>query len=190
MISLKKIHIKCAVRKYWTEKLRLEACEKSTLKYCNISCLEIGRTHHVWDSIESTRLEVRRDVIKSRIITGTYIVQSLRSKFNQYQIDSTCPLCHIEDEDISHMLLRCSVLHSARKEPFQKLKDCIISKTDTNFWRSIFSDKENLVKLIIDCSQLTELQIVKDLDISYIERLSRNLCFSLHTKRLIELNEG
>ena len=96
----------------------------------------------------------------------------------------------MEDEDITHMLLRCSALHSARKDPFQKLKDYIISKTDIGFWRSYFSNKENLVKLIIDCSQLTELQTVKDLDILYIERLSRNLCFSLHTKRLNELNEG
>ena len=66
-----KINTKRAVRKYWTEKLRLEAYEKSTLKYCNISCLQIGRTHHVW-AIESTRLEVRRGVVKSRIVTGTY----------------------------------------------------------------------------------------------------------------------
>ena len=131
----------------------------------NISCLQIGRTHHVWDSIESTRLEVRRGVVKSRIVTGTDIVQSLRSKFNQYQIDPTCPLCYVEDEDITHMILQCSALHPARKDPFQKLNDYIISKTDINFWRSYFSNKENLVKLIIDCSQLTELQTVEDLDI-------------------------
>ena len=36
------INTKRAARKYWTEKLRLEAYEKSTLKYCNISCLQIG----------------------------------------------------------------------------------------------------------------------------------------------------
>ena len=116
-----KINTKRAVRKYWTERLRLEY-EKSTLKYCNIPCLQIGRTHHVWDSIESTRLEVRRAVVKSRIVTGTYIVQSLRSKFNQYQIDPTCPLCYVEDEDITHMLLRCSALHSARNDPFSKVE--------------------------------------------------------------------
>ena len=119
---------KTAVKKYWSETLRLEATEKSTLQYCNISCLGIGQTHPVWDSLESTRLEVRRGVVKSRIITGTYIVQSTRAKFNQYQIDSTCPLCHLEEEDIIHMLLRCSVLHSVRKGPFRTLKDYVISR--------------------------------------------------------------
>ncbi|MCG8033679.1 MAG: endonuclease/exonuclease/phosphatase family protein [Candidatus Thiodiazotropha taylori] len=185
-----KIKTKCAIRQYWSEKLRLDAYEKSTLKYCNIPCLQIGQTHHVWDSIESTRLEVRRGVIKCRIVTGTYIVQTLRSKFNQYQIDSTCPLCRAEDEDIEHMLLRCSALHSTRKEPFKKLKDYIVGITDINFWRSFFSNKENLIKLIIDCSQLTELQTVTNMDILTVERLSRNLCFALHTKRLNKLNEG
>ena len=107
-----KINTKRAVRKYWTEGLRLEAYEKSTLKYCNISCLQIGRTHHVWD-YRITRLEVRRAVVKSRIVTGTYIVQSLRSKFNQYQTDPTCPLCYVEDEDITHIHLRCSAYTSA-----------------------------------------------------------------------------
>ena len=49
-----KIRTKTAIRKYWSEKLCLEAHEKSTLKYCNISYLQIGQTHQVWDSLEST----------------------------------------------------------------------------------------------------------------------------------------
>ena len=109
---------KVAVKKCWSEKLLLEATEKSTRKYCTISCLQIGKTHQVLGSLESTRLEVQRGVIKYRIVTGTYIVQTLRSKFNQYQIDATCPLFQVEDEDITHMLLLCYALHSVRNEPF------------------------------------------------------------------------
>ena len=142
-----KINTKNTIRKYWTERLREEAAEKSTLHYCNISCLQIGNTHPVWDSLESTRLEVRRGVVKCRILTGTYIVQTIRSKFNQYQVDSKCPLCHMEDEVITHMLLRCSVLHSVRKEPFILLKDYVISRTNTVFWRKAFPTKVSLVYL-------------------------------------------
>ena len=82
-----KIKTKTAIKKYWSKTLRLEAAEKLTLQYCNISCLGIGQTHPVWDSLEFTWLEVRRGVVKSRIVTGTYIVQSTRAKFNQYQIE-------------------------------------------------------------------------------------------------------
>ena len=128
--------------------------------------------------------------MKSRIVTGIYIVQSIRTKFNQYQIDSTCPLCRLEDEDIIHMLLRCSLLHSVRKRPFRILKDYLISKTSAGFWKSIFSTKINIVRLIIDCSQLKELQSVKGIGLLYIERLTRNLGFAIHIERIKKLNEG
>ena len=185
-----KIKTKNAVRKYWTERLRQEAGEKSTLQYCNTTGLRIGQTHPVWDTVQSTRLDVRRGIVKCRILTGTYIVQTIRSKFNQYQVNSTCPLCFIEDEDIVHMLLRCSVLHSVRKEPYRVLRDYIISKTDPDFWRTVFPTKTSLTKLIIDCGQITELQTVRGIDLSTVERLTRNLCFAVHTERLKKLNEG
>ena len=105
-------------------------------------------------------------------------------------MNSTCPLCFIEDEDIVHMLLRCSVLHSVRKEPYRVLKDYIISKTDPDFWRTVFPTKTSLTKLIIDCGQLTELQTVRGIDLSTVERITRNLCFAVHSERLKKLNEG
>ena len=40
-----KIKTKTAVKKYWSETLRLEATEKSTLQHCNISCL--GLVKHI-----------------------------------------------------------------------------------------------------------------------------------------------
>ena len=88
------------------------------------------------------------------------------------------------------MLLRCSALHYVRKEPFSILKEYIINRTGAVFWRSVFTNKANIVKLIIDCGQLKELQSVKDLNLFYVEGLSRNLCFILHTERLKKLNEG
>ena len=45
--------------------------------------------------------------MKSRIVTGAYIEQSIRAKFNQYQ--SAVTVCHLENEDMIHMLLLCSV---------------------------------------------------------------------------------
>ena len=111
----------------------------------------------------------------------------------KYQVDSKCPLCHMEDEDITHMLLRCSVLHSVRKEPFILLKDYVISRTNTVFWRKVFPTKVHvvsLVKLIIDCGQVAELHSVQNIDLTHIERLSRNLCFAIHAERLKKLNEG
>ena len=177
-----KIKTKTAVKKYWSATLRLEAAETSTLQYCNISCLGIGQTHPVWDPLESTRLEVRRGVVKSRIVNGTYIEQSTHAKFIQYQVDSTCPLCHLEDEYIIHMVLRCSVLHSVRKGPFKTLKDYVISRTSEALWKSVFFTKINITRLIIDCSQIEELHSVKDIIFSTL-RSPQETYALLYTKR-------
>ena len=53
-----KIKTMNAVRKYWTERLRQEAGEKSTLQYCNTTGLRFGQTHPVWDTVQSTRLDL------------------------------------------------------------------------------------------------------------------------------------
>ena len=90
-------------------------------------------------------------------------------------IFSKLKLCHMEDEDITHMLLRCSVLHSVRREPVILLKDYVISRTSTVFLRKAFPIIVSLVKLIIDCGQVAELHSVQNTDLNHIERLSRNL---------------
>ena len=117
-------------------------------------------------------------------------MQTIRSKFNQYQVNSTCPLCFIEDEDIIYMRLRYSVLHSVRKEPFRVLKDYIISKTYPDFWKTVFPTKSSITKLIKDCSQIAELQTVRGIDISTVERPTRNLYFVVLSETLEKLNEG
>ena len=70
------------------------------------------------------------------------------------------------------------------------LKDYVISRTSETFWKSVFSTKINITRLMIDCSQIKELHSVKDIDLLYIKRLTRNLCFAIHTERLKKLNEG
>ena len=81
------------------------------------------------------------------------------------------------------MLLRCSVLHSVRKGLFRTLKDYVISRTSEIFWKSVFSIKINITRLIIDCSQIEELHSFKDIDLLYIERLTRNLLMLCYTHR-------
>ena len=62
-------------------------------------------------------------------------------------------------------------VHSVMKESYRVLKDYIISKTDPDLWRTVFPTKTSLTKLIIDCGQITELQTVRGIDLSTVERL-------------------
>ena len=64
----------------------------------------------MWNSLDS-EAEVRKGVIKARILTGVYILQSNRHLFSGKTIDSTCQLC---DEDLYHMVTWCPAFHDIR----------------------------------------------------------------------------
>ena len=84
-------------------------CCKRCWMGSNISCLQIGQTYQVWDSLESTRLEVRCGVIKCRILTGTYIVQSLHCKFNQLTLRVHCAKSRMKILHICFYVVPCFI---------------------------------------------------------------------------------
>lgn len=187
-----KIETKKTIRQYWTERLKDEASDKSTLKYCAINDLRIGQTHRVWKTLNSYRQEVIKGTVKSRILTGTYILQSTRAKFNQFEVDATCPLCRLESETITHMLLRCPALYDVRKEPLHQLQQLVIRYTSADFWNTKCRDKEFLTHLIIDCNYALKKSVYETNEdfLDAVETLSRTLCFALHIERLKRTSGG
>ena len=71
-----KLLVKQTVNKFWMDRLKAEAAEKSTLCYLNTELLKIGQTHSLWSSLDSTVSDVRKCITKCRIITGTYMLQT------------------------------------------------------------------------------------------------------------------
>ena len=69
-----------AVRKYWL-KILLEDIEnkstlvknKSTLVNLQKDHLKFGSTHQVWNSLQSTVSDVKKGIIKARLLTGAYM---------------------------------------------------------------------------------------------------------------------
>jgi hypothetical protein len=43
-------------------------------------------THNIWDTVENSVIEVRKATMKARMLTGTYILQVHKNKFNQAEI--------------------------------------------------------------------------------------------------------
>ena len=107
--------IRTAIYNYWSCELRIEACEKSTLCYMDIDSTKISLTHNAWSSLESTVADVRKGIVKSRMITGTCMLQASKHKFSKATVDATCKCCGLADDDIKHMLLDCPALLSQRK---------------------------------------------------------------------------
>lgn len=180
-----KTQVRNAVSNYWTDKFNSEIADKSTLKYLDKSELKIGVTHPVWRSLHSTVAEVKKGITKCRILTGTYMLQATKHRFN-HQEAPLCKACAMENEDIIHMLTSCPALHYVRKTEFAKLKECVISIIGPDEWQINFSDKISITKLIIDCTNFKHL-FSRQSDIDRITRVSTDLCHKLHIKRTLLL---
>ena len=127
-----KLQIKAAIHEYWSNELRNEALERSTLCYMDIVSTKISLTHKVWSSLESTVADVRKGIVKSRMITGSYLLQTNKHKFSKATVCATCKCCGLGDEDITHMLLDCAALYSQRKLFYPKVRSLTIQYLGIN----------------------------------------------------------
>jgi hypothetical protein len=176
--------VNSTIKKYWTEKLKEETSGKTTLKFMSCDHLAIGDSHPVWKLPPRSRPKVRKGIVKSRIITGTYILQIDRHKFSQYNIDPNCPLCKTEEENLIRFLPKCPLLRPILAPLFEALKGEVISCTNENTWQNIFNNSLSIVRLIVDCRNFANI-FNEDKNVMHrIEELSRNLCYALHVKRL------
>ena len=44
-------------------------------------------------------MAIKKAGFKAKLMTGTYVLQSNRAKFNQFSVDPTCLLCNDDAED-------------------------------------------------------------------------------------------
>ena len=177
---------KSALADYWTRTLINEGTTRSTLQHCCLDRLEIGKVHRVWNSVMPNLQDVRRAHIKARILTGTYILQSTKAKFNNQQVDPKCPLCRIESEDLTHFILRCPALGSIREIHIKTLRELVIEKVGRASWLDKFCSETILLSLIVDCEVLVDRGILPNCDqtLNEIESTTRTLCYNLHLQRL------
>ena len=167
-----KIIIKRSVRQYWVDQLRTEL---------------VGKTHNIWDTVENSVIEVGKATTKARMLTGTYILQVHKSKFNQAEIDTICPLCRTEDENLLHILTRCPAYTEERKKYYCPIKETVISRIGANAWQTHFNNIETIGKLIIDCQSLAICSNILPKDTNFLkelERATREYCYAVHVKRI------
>lgn len=172
---------KCLVKKtilsHWSDVIIYEAGQKSTLK--NLKCFKTTAhafrdTHPLWHHVEANNRDVRRATIKARVLTGTYILQVNRDRYNNSKSPSLCPLCAREPEDRLHFLLRCPSLESRRRPYLDNIQDLIpavVHWTECDLFQALL-DVTYLPACTIHTSVLPEF-----------EHISRKLIYALHTRR-------
>jgi hypothetical protein len=177
-----KLNMQKAFSTYWTCKWEEEVAAKTSLKYLQVQKDPTRIPHNIWKSTKPKFHEVQRSEIKARLLTGTYILQTNASKFNQNDVKATCKLCKAEDETLEHFLLRCNSLQETRRDSLQILQR-IISPTFR------LENSELLVQLLLDCThdRLKHLILLSDEQRNNVERYSQVICYRLHRTRTLLL---
>lgn len=99
---------------------------------------------------------MRRAQVKVKMLTGSYILQSNRSKFNKYAVSDTCPLCKCASENLSHFLLECPSLQPVRADYILGIEKLLYEAVPDSA-ALVLADTGALCRVIMDCTVLGEL---------------------------------
>ena len=150
---------------YWTDHLKDEAVNKSTLNYLNLDACNYGSVHPVWQDIFHPE-EVKRAMLRAKLLCGVYMLQSNKARFNQYKVKPDCPLCGQQAETREHFLMICSALGPSRVSLLQALYSMIPALT---------------IEQVIDSSRIRPDRRVP------AEIICRKLIYKLHEARAKQL---
>jgi hypothetical protein len=175
-----KMMIDHAVHKEATKQMIEGSKYKTSLKYLNIHAYEVGKAHPVWDTTETNTRDVERAAVKAQLLCGTYRLQAYRHKINQHEI-STCPLCKVGADDITHFILKCSALAECREPHMIQLQQMFKGDGMLNTWLYITEYEDSTLQLILDASKYRWL--IGETIARLVETISRKLCYDLHKLR-------
>ena len=180
-----RVRVAKAVNSFWSEKLTFEASLYSTLKNMNCTLVVPGKCYPLLFNLSSGANEASRIPVRLRIATGTYILQSNRAVYNQFECDATCKLCEHAQETLTHFLLDYKALQECRQPIMTDIESACESLCDE---LGISTLGIELDKLIIDCSSiLVENADIKFNQLKSIQFHSARLCFALHCLRFKKL---
>jgi ribosomal protein L31 len=175
-----KTTVKQAIEKKQMTILRENIKTKSTAKYINTDVCSFGKAHPVWTTVDNNVRDVQRAGIKAKLLSGTYLLQAHRARFNQFA-NNICPLCEAEAEDTCHFILRCSKLETIRKRYMREIEEQFIETNASDQWKYIVEDDEHLMQTVMDVSNLRWL--IGDQLPCKIEPITRRFCYALHAER-------
>lgn len=175
-----KSSVNTAIFSYWSEKLQTLKSLYGSLIYMNSDFVRLGKLHPVLQNSSGSARENTRFPVKLKIITGSYILQTNRAKFNGNEISSTCLLCGTDAETVEHFILICPVLDDVRNPVLNQLIKELSEIVHTE-WSNLTAVQR--VQIIIDSSVLLGAGRIRLKDLAGIEYQSRRLLYVLHTHR-------
>lgn len=176
-----------AINKYWTDQIISQSKLYSSLKYLSKSYV-VGNCHPAVKPYSRSNRDINRIPVKNKVITGTYLLQTNRVKFNQNEVNPTCQLCNNGDETLQHFLIDCKTLDKTRKPILDDFL-CILNEL---LVKNPGASKETLLQLLVDSSSVFHGCNVKKTDstsalVDTLHYHSRRLIYSLNISRYKKL---
>ena len=174
------------LKQYWTTVTTSLAEYLQKARFINPEVYNIGKPHPIIRYAPCHIKDIQKCTVKLQLITGSYILQAQRAKFNQYEVKPDCLLCGQEPETRTHFLISCPSLQEHRSHFLSQIQDILLQNCDSpEVVTEICSDPQKCTALILDCTTdiiTSDIPLSKD-SISKIEQISQKLIFSLHLAR-------
>ena len=173
-----------AINSFWTDHLNSEIKTKKTLKFLPVKNLRIGSTHLVWKAVETSVADVKKAIVKARVLTGTYILQKNKQTFSEGTVDAVSRHCRLGEEDLLHLLSRCPAFYRIRQSTVISLRDIISRHVSPAVWNQHFRDWLFVLETLVCVRSV--LRTVPELKncAEAIEQLSRDCFYKIHVRKL------
>ncbi len=173
------------LKEYWVNYVSTQAVYLQKARFLNPLVYCIGKPHPVIRHASNHVRDVQKCTVKLQVLTGSYILQAHRAKFNQFEVKPECLLCGEEPETRTHFLVTCKSLQEQRLEPLSQIQDILEQSAQPEVAKEICSDAVFCTALLLDCTSktITEKVLLTKVHIAEIEQISQRLIFSLHVTR-------
>lgn len=149
----------------------------SGLKYLYYENFGPGKIHQLLKMTVRSYRDVTRFPVKLRMLTGTYILQSIRIKFDHALKSDQCPACTITNESLEHVLLHCPSWESTRQLVIILISKLLAEKYIVK-WHELQTNMQ--MQIVLDITNVSKQLKIKLEDASEIEFQTRYL---LHVER-------
>ena len=173
------------------KELKIQASRNSQMQYLNVNLSGLrGKNHPCLSNIITTQ-EVRKLRPHLKLLSGDYL--TYKTQYDRTQKGSPwCKICEMqENETILHILAICPHYEAVRNRIINEFANtCQLAKTNLNF-DSVVESPNILTQFILDPTSfnLTNRVHMNDPIVQHLFKLSRDLCFSIHSARMKKLKE-
>ena len=178
------------ITSYYEKLLRQLARNNSKLGFLNVSVSGLRGRHHPALSGVTTTHSVRQSRVHIKMLSGDYFCYSVKAR-QQPGVSPHCRLCDNPNDNLEHILTRCSATGPQRKKILTEIVvTAQLAKNNIQI-DSILGDNNKLSQFILDPTSMNldnNCRInICDPIVPALFKVCRDFCFSVHSERTRKL---